>query len=91
MTGGDIISPNGVVFAVAWNGLVPPDLTQLLGAYHDEYQQARKNTPRQPGRRHARIATDRVVVETSGQMRNLRGRAYAPGLLPQGVNLDEIK
>jgi Protein of unknown function (DUF2844) len=87
----EYVSPDGIVFGFAWNGLVYPDLTQLLGPYADEYQKAMRQTPRQPGRRHSRIKTDRVIVEKWGQMRNLQGRAYAPALIPQGVSVDEIK
>jgi hypothetical protein len=46
---------------------------------------------RQPGRRHVTVKTDSVVVEKWGHMRNLQGRAYAPALIPKGVNVDEIK
>ena len=33
----EFVSPSGVVFGIAWNGYVNPDLTQLLGAYWGEY------------------------------------------------------
>src|SRR5512143_863428 len=33
----EYISPTGVVFAVAWNGLTNPDLTPLLGSFAGEY------------------------------------------------------
>jgi len=87
----EYISPSGIVFGVAWNGFVQPDLTQLLGSYAGEYQAARRTMHRRPGRRAQQIKTDRVVVETWGHMRNLQGRAYAPALIPQGVTIDEIK
>jgi len=87
----EYVSPSGVVFGVAWNGPVPPDLSTLLGSYAEEYRKAQSQTPRQPGRRHLQVKTNRVVVERWGHMRNLQGRAYAPDLIPQGVNVDEIK
>ena len=87
----EYVSSSGVVFGVAWNGPVAPDLTALLGSYADEYRQAQSQTPRQPGRRHVQVKTNRVVVERWGHMRNLQGRAYAPDLIPQGVSVDEIK
>lgn len=87
----EYISPAGIVFAVAWNGYAPPDLTQLLGSYAGEYDDAQKKSKRKPGRRHAQIKTDRVVVEKWGHMRNLQGRAYVEALIPQGVSIDEIK
>ena len=85
------VSPSGVVFGIAWSGLVPPDLTQLLGSYAREYEEALQQTPRQKGSRHLRVETPGVIVEKWGHMRNLQGRAYAPALIPPGVSVDEIK
>ncbi len=87
----EYVSPAGIVFGVAWNGLVQPDLTQLLGSYAHEYRQALRRTPRGRGKRSRQIRTDRVVVETWGHMRDMHGRAYVPALLPQGVSVDAIK
>ncbi len=33
----EYVSSSGVVFGIAWNGYVQPDLTQLLGTYWGEY------------------------------------------------------
>ncbi len=87
----EYIAPSGVVFAVAWNGLIHPDLKQLLGSYAVEYETALRHAPREPGRRRRQVETNRVVVEKWGHMRNLRGRAYVPALIPSGVSVDEIK
>ena len=87
----EYVSPSGVVFGIAWSGLVPPDLMQLLGSYAGEYQEALQQTPRQKGSRHVEVRTPGVIVEKWGHMRNLQGRAYAPALLPPGVSVDEIK
>ncbi len=87
----EYISSSGIVFGVAWNGLVFPDLTQLLGSYANEYQEAQRRAPRMHGQRSQQIKTDRIVVEKWGHMRNLQGRAYTPALIPQGVTVSEIK
>ena len=88
----EYISPSGIVFGIAWNGLAYPDLTPLLGLYDGEYQQALRQEPRKPGiRRYHAVRTDGVVVEKWGNMRNLQGRAYAPALIPPGVSIDEIR
>lgn len=87
----EYVSPAGLIFAIAWNGLIHPDLTPLLGAYAGEYGTALRHARREPGTRHRRIETDQVVVEKWGHMRNLQGRAYVPALIPPGVNIDEIK
>jgi hypothetical protein len=87
----EFVAPSGVVFAVAWNGLVHPDLTTLLGSYGEEYQKARQQIPRRRGQKSTLVQGERVVVETWGHMRNLQGRAYLPALVPAGVNVDEIR
>ena len=87
----EYVSPSGVVFGIAWNGYVHPDLAQLLGSYWSEYSAARRKAARIFGRTHQQIATDNIVVEKWGHMRNLQGRAYVPGLVPAGVCIDEIK
>jgi hypothetical protein len=87
----EYISTSGVIFAVAWNGIAHPDLTALLGSYTGEYQKAARQTPRKPGRRSLKVKSDGIVVEKWGHMGNLRGRAYVPALIPQGVNADDIK
>ena len=86
----EYIAPSGIVFGIAWNGLVHPDLSMLLGSYSGEYQKALQQ-PRIPGQRYRRVKANGVVVEKWGHMRNLQGRAYAPALIPQGVNVDDIK
>ncbi len=87
----EYVAPTGIVFAIAWNGLIHPDLTSLLGAYVGEYRTALQHVLRQHGSRHRRVETDQIVVEKWGQMRNLQGRAYVPALIPSGVSIDEIK
>ncbi len=88
----EYISPAGIVFGIAWNGLAYPDLTPLLGSYASEYHAALKQMPRKQGQKRRQVVkTDRVVVEKWGHMRNLQGRAYVPALIPPGVSVDEIK
>jgi hypothetical protein len=86
----EYLTTSGVVFGVAWNGMVHPDLTTLLGSYASEYQEARRKAKHGHGQRHLRVRASRVVVESWGHMRNLRGRAYLPALLPEGVSYNEI-
>jgi hypothetical protein len=87
----EYISPSGIVFGVAWNGLIRPDLSQLLGSYAAEYRKTLRESPRMRGRRSLRVKTANIVVEQWGHMRNLHGRAYVPAFIPPGVNVDEIR
>jgi Protein of unknown function (DUF2844) len=89
VTVNEYLSPNRTVFAVSWRGPRPPDLSQLLGSYFPEYQAAAAAPPEQHHR--LLLQTENLVVETSGHMRDLRGRAYIPALLPPGVKADEIQ
>ena len=83
---------NGVVFGVAWDGEWQPDLRQLFGAYYDRYQQAR-TAGRRAVRARGAIAVDdgTVVVMMGGHLRSVHGIAYAPQLLPAGVDPGVIK
>ncbi len=88
----EYVSSSGKVFGIAWNGLVYPDITQLLGSYAGQYKIALQQTPRpKGGRRHLRVQSADVIVERWGHMRDLHGRAYAPALIPPGVSVDEIR
>ncbi len=87
----EYVSPSGVVFAVAWNGLAHPDLVPLLGSYSTEYARISSEPRRAPGRRSDRVVSGALVLERWGHMRDLHGRAYDPALLPAGVEIDEIR
>ncbi len=87
----EFVSPSGIVFGMAWDGLVSPDMEVLLGTYYKEYELAFKNTPRQRGSRHLHVRSSSVVVEKWGHMRSYHGRIYSPVLIPPDVSPDEIK
>ncbi len=81
----EYVSPAGVVFGISWRTPAMPDLQELLGTYFPTFEQA-AIANRSTGRRGS-IAIDSVdlVLESGGRMRDYRGRAYAPGLLPANV------
>lgn len=86
----EYISEKGIVFAIAWEGMVHPDLAQLLASYAEEYNKALKTTAKKAGRRFLQVKGENVVVEKWGHMRRLQGRAYVPALLPAGMNSEDI-
>lgn len=76
---------------MSWRGPVLPDLGSLLGGYFQtfkrEVEQARLN-----GKRGSPVQIDRadLVVRSNGRMRQFFGYAYAPDLIPTGVNIQDV-
>ena len=84
----EYVSPEGIVFGVAWQGPAMPDLRQILGGYFDRYvDAASKRKARGP----ITIEQPGLVVHSGGHMRAFAGRAYIPEALPPGVSADSIK
>lgn len=82
-------SPDGTIFAVAWEGPVKPDLRQLFGKYFDQYRNASRTD--RAGHRHATVRQPDLVVRSSGHIRAFSGLAYLPGQLPAGVSVDDLQ
>jgi hypothetical protein len=80
------VSITGLVFAVAWDGPVLPDMERLLGDLFPLYQNAL-----QQRKRSVRVDTPALSLESGGMMRAFVGRAYLPGQLPAGVNAVELQ
>lgn len=80
----EYVSPAGMVFAVTWRGPFKPDLQSLLGSYSSQLM----NAPRSPGsdRNHLLLDTDALVVRAGGHQRGFFGSAWAPALVPAGVD-----
>jgi hypothetical protein len=84
----EFVAASGTVFAVAWNGPARPDLRQTLGQYFDVFVAAPKS--KYADRRHVNIQQGDLVVQGSGHMRALSGRAYLASAIPSGVNLGDL-
>lgn len=80
----EFVSPAGIVFGVSWQARTMPNLSQLLGSYFPQFQQARQ--ARSHRRRGVILRTNQLVVESGGHMRAFHGRAYVPAFLPSGVS-----
>ena len=86
----EFVSPGGTVFGIAWQGPFSPDLRQLLGTHFEEYVQASQSPSSRVGRG-IHVETDDLVVESSGHMRFIVGRAYLRSKLPSGVSADALR
>ena len=86
----EFASPDGKIFAVAWQGPFHPDYQQVLGAYFAQLQQA-TGQPRRARRAPVMIETPGFVFESFGHFRDLAGRAYLPQMLPAGVAVEDIR
>jgi hypothetical protein len=87
----EYLSSDGTVFAVAWEGLSSPDLSQLFGDYYVEYAETLKKERKRKGRAPREIQASHIVVRHFGHMHAVRGVAYIPSLIPAGITPDEIK
>jgi hypothetical protein len=88
----EYVSSTGDVFGVAWDGPAMPDLNQVLGAYFPAYQRAVQQQ-RQTRRARGPLAIDDgdLVVQVSGHMRSLSGRAYVKRLMPASVQPSVVR
>ncbi len=89
----EYVTRAGQVFAVSWDGPVPPDLRQLLGEYFPRFSQAAGAAHQTiPGmhRQFSAVQPD-LVIQSSGRLRAFHGIAYLPQLLPAGVSLSQLQ
>jgi hypothetical protein len=87
----EFVAPDGVVFAVAWEGPVLPDLALLLGRFYASFKLETEQI-RLAGQRGGPVSMSRdgLVLRSSGRMRNFFGHAYAPALVPAGLNIKSV-
>jgi hypothetical protein len=86
----EFVGADGNVFAVVWSGPRAPNLRQAMGRYFDEFTTAAAKTMH-PDHNHLQIQQSDLVVQSSGHMRALSGRAYLPQAIPSGLSLGEIR
>ena len=88
----EFYAPGGTVFGVAWEGPWPPDMRQLLGSYFEQFQRANDAARKTRKTRGVLVVNDGgLVVQITGHARAFSGFAYAPSLLPQGVQPNVIR
>jgi hypothetical protein len=86
------VGADGIVFAIAWNTRVKPDLQTLLGSQAGLYDEAARRAMARPGiRHHALLEQGDLVVESSAHLNAFVGRAYLKSRLPGGMTPDAIR
>ncbi len=86
----EYLSRAGKIFAVSWQGPLPPDLRQLFGSYFEPFRSAAVAQSRPGGHRHMSVVQSDFVVESRGHLRAFQGKAYVPSLVPAGVSVADL-
>jgi hypothetical protein len=88
----EYVSPQGVVFAVAWNTRFKPRLEDLLGSYHAGYAAAATEALKRPGiQRQSVLQAQDLVVRSTSHLGTFAGRAYVPSLVPLGFDAESAR
>ncbi len=91
----EYVSPDGKVFGLAWRGPFLPDFRQLLGSYYGEFaqgaQDARAAEPQRSRNLPLKVDRPELVMHSGGHTRAYAGHAYVPGMIPSGVDAQEIR
>ena len=85
----EFVAPNGLVFAVTWQGPLLPDLRTLLGRHFEALRGS--NRTRSPAHSKLLLESPDLVIYSEGRLRAFSGRAYLPQLVPAGVALNELR
>jgi hypothetical protein len=85
----EYVGTDGKVFAVAWNGMVNPDLRQVLGTYYARYEQGAATAVH--NHRQLVISLPDFMFVNTGRQRAFAGRAWVPAMIPANVSTDDIK
>ena len=87
----EYVSPQGVVFGVAWQGRFMPNVNQLLGTYVENLQTATADQTRIQHRRGITVKTGDLVYSNFCHLQNCTGRAYVPAFVPSSVSAEVVR
>jgi hypothetical protein len=87
----EFVNADGLVFAVSWKGIKPPNLSVVLGSYYQEFATENAKRARAVTRQPTEVQTPNIIVRKGGHMRALTGKAYVKALLPAGFNVGDLK
>lgn len=85
----EYMDQTGRVFALKWSGPIAPDMSVLLGTYFSVYKDEldKSRALHLGGKRNVAVSANDLVTASSGHLRDWRGYAYAPSLVPAGVDV----
>lgn len=87
----EYVTPQGMVFGVAWQGRFMPNVNQLLGTYVNNLQNATPAQTQIRNRRGITVKTGDFVYSSFCRMQICTGRAYVPGLVPSSVSAEVVR
>ena len=88
----EYVSAAGNVFGVAWKGPTPPNLSQILGSYYNQYLDAvKQEQAKRHGHGPVNVELPGLVVQVAGRPRAFIGRAYVPQMIPNSVRPQDIQ
>jgi hypothetical protein len=79
---------SGRVFGVSWQGVAMPNLRTILGANFTAFQRAVARSYR---RGPMQVEVNGLIVDLSGHMRGVRGRAYLAQAIPSGLSPEVVQ
>ncbi len=86
----EYVSQAGTVFGVAWDGLVKPDLSVLLGQHYGDFSAALA-ARRTSNHKVFTMASNGIVVSIVKLPRGFRGSASVASLLPSGMSARDVR
>jgi hypothetical protein len=87
----EYVSPQGVVFGIAWQGRFMPNVNQLLGTYVENLQTATADQTHIQRRRGIIVKTGDFVYSNFCHLQNCTGRAYVPAFVPSSVSAEVVR
>lgn len=87
----EYVTPQGMVFGVAWQGRFMPNMNQLLGTYVNNLQNATPAQTQIRQRRGLTVKTGDFVYTNFCHLQNCTGRAYVPAYVPNNVSAEVVR
>lgn len=87
----EYVSPQGLVFGVAWQGRFMPNMNQVLGTYIENLQTATADQTHIQRRRGITVKTGDFVYSNFCHLQNCTGRAYVPAFVPSNVSAEVVR